>query len=166
MCIALPPVLAQPLEPGAEAVFLPRFPRYVQWPAAAAPERAAPYQLCIVGHDPFGPLVDRGAAGETIDGHGVAVRRMAAPEADATCHVAYVQGGSEEETATFLHAFHGRPVLTVTDARAGARRGMVHFTISGGRVRFFIDEAQARAHGLTVSSRLLALAIGVRQRRR
>ena len=42
---------------------------------------------------------------------------------------------------------------------------MIHFTISGGRVRFFIDEAAAAQRGLVISSRLLALALGVRQRR-
>jgi len=31
-------------------------------------------------------------------------------------------------------------------------------------VRFFIDNAQAQARGLAISSRLLALAIGVNQR--
>jgi len=148
-----------------EATFLPKFPRYVQWPAAAAPEGDVPYQLCVVGRDPFGPLLDRSAAGESIDGRGVAVRRMPTPESAQGCHIAYVQGGSDDETAGFLQALHGRPILTVTDAHAGPQRGMVHFTTAGGRVRFFIDEAAARAHGLQVSSRLLALAIGVRQRR-
>lgn len=159
------PVWAQPTEQAVKAAFLPKFPRYVQWPAPAAPERAAPFQLCIIGHDPFGALADRSAASESIEGHGVAVRRMANVEEAAGCHVAYVRGGNGEETAGLLRALRGRPILTVTDARAGPQRGMVHFTISGGRVRFFIDEAVARAHGLTVSSRLLALAIGVRQRR-
>ena len=56
-------------------------------------------------------------------------------------------------------------MLTVTDARAGPQRGMIHFTIVGGRVRFFIDEADAAERGLSISSRLLALAAGVRQRR-
>jgi YfiR/HmsC-like len=42
---------------------------------------------------------------------------------------------------------------------------MIHFTVAGGRVRFFIDEAAAAERGLSISSRLLALALGVRQRR-
>jgi hypothetical protein len=40
---------------------------------------------------------------------------------------------------------------------------MIHFVVVGGRVRFFIDEADATAKGLGVSARLLALALGVRQ---
>jgi len=38
---------------------------------------------------------------------------------------------------------------------------MIHFVIRDGRVRFYIDEAGAALRGLSVSSRLLALAVGV-----
>jgi len=64
-----------------------------------------------------------------------------------------------------LLALGRQPVLTVTDARAGPQRGIVHFTIAGGRVRFFIDDALAAERGISISSRLLAVAAGVRQRR-
>jgi hypothetical protein len=52
----------------------------------------------------------------------------------------------------------------VTDARTSSHRGIIHFSVVGGRVRFFIDEAEASERGLSISSRLLALAIGVNQR--
>ena len=58
----------------------------------------------------------------------------------------------------------GKPVLTVTDARSSVRRGMIHFVVVQGRVRFHIDEAAAVRSGLTINSRLLALALSVRQR--
>jgi hypothetical protein len=76
-----------------------------------------------------------------------------------------VRGATSADTARLLNTLRGQPVLTITDSRAGAARGMIHFTVSGGRVRFFIDEAAAAEHGLSISSRLLALALGVRQRR-
>ncbi len=40
--------------------------------AAAVPEPAAPFHLCVIGRDPFGRMLDQAAAGELIDGHGVA----------------------------------------------------------------------------------------------
>ena len=79
--------------------------------------------------------------------------------------MAFVRGGSSRETGRLLVALGARPVLTITDSRAGSARGMIHFTNAGGRVRFFIDEAAAHDRGLSISSRLLALALGVRQRR-
>jgi hypothetical protein len=55
-------------------------------------------------------------------------------------------------------------VLTVTDARAGPAQGMIHFTIRQGKVGFHIDDATAARSRLSISSRLLQLAISVRQR--
>ena len=162
---AATPARAQPTEDAVKAAFLPKFARYVAWPAAAQPEARAPFQLCVIGHDPFGRLLDLSAASELIDGHGVTVRRLASSDAAAGCHTAFVRGAAPAETARLLGALRGRPVLTVTDGRAGPQRGMIHFTIVAGRVRFFIDEAAAVERGLSISSRLLALALAVRQRR-
>lgn len=156
---------AQPTEDAVKAAFLPRFARYVAWPGPALPAGDAPFQLCIVGRDPFGAMLDHAASSELIDGHSVAIRRMPTAERAAGCHLAFVQGAAPTETTRLLLALRAQPILTVTDGRAGPQRGMIHFTIVGGRVRFFIDEAAAAERGLSISSRLLALAAGVRQRR-
>ena len=156
---------AQPSEAAIKANFLPRFARYVAWPAAAAPGARAPFQLCVIGRDPFGRLLDSAASRELIDGHPVAVRRLGSVDRAQGCHLAFVQGAAPQETSRMLLALRAQPVLTVTDARAGPQRGMIHFTIAGGRVRFFIDDAEAAGRGLSISSRLLALAAGVRARR-
>jgi len=165
LLIAAQPARAQPTEDAVKAAFLPRFARYVAWPGPALPPAGAPFQLCLIGRDPFGPALDRVAASELIDGHAVAIRRMTSADRAAGCHLAFVQGSAPTDTARLLLALRAQPVLTVTDGRGGPQRGMIHFTIVGGRVRFFIDEAAAAERGLSISSRLLALAAGVRQRR-
>jgi hypothetical protein len=159
------PARAQPTADAVKAAFIPKFARYVQWPAAVHPAPRQPFQLCVIGRDPFGDMLDQAAASELIDGRTVAVRRMATPDGVAGCHLAFVRGASQQDTARFLIALRNRPILTVTDGAAGPQRGIIHFTVSGGRVRFFIDEAAAAERGLSISSRLLALALGVRQRR-
>ena len=85
---AMAPALAQPSEEAVKAAFLPRFARYVSWPAGSLPPAAAPFTLCVVGRDPFGPLLDRAAGAELIDGHRVAVRRMTSPAQSGGCHLA------------------------------------------------------------------------------
>ena len=159
------PVGAQPRENAVKAAFLPRFARYVSWPPLAVPPAGVPFQLCVVGRDPFGSLLDRAASNELIDGHPLAIRRMASVDRAAGCQVAFVKGATPQDTARMLLAMHDQAILTVTDARAGPQRGMIHFTTIGGRVRFFIDDAEAAGRGLSISSRLLALAAGVRPRR-
>jgi uncharacterized protein DUF4154 len=159
------PAQAPPTEEAVKAAFLPRFARYITWPAPAVPSVGTPFHVCVVGRDPFGPLLDRAAASELIDGHGVTVRRIAGADRAGGCHLAFVAGAAPQDTARLLLALRRQPILTVTDARAGPQRGIIHFTIVGGRVRFFIDDAAAAERGISISSRLLALAAGVRQRR-
>lgn len=165
LALAAGPARAQVAEDAVKAAFLPKFARYVIWPAAMQLAAGAPYQLCVIGRDPFGRLLDTAAAGEQIDGHGVAVRRFPTADGTAGCHLAFVQGAAPADTGRMLLALRRQTILTITDGRAGPQRGMVHFTVIAGRVRFFIDEAEAAAHGLSISSRLLALAAGVRPRR-
>ncbi|MDQ1674845.1 MAG: hypothetical protein QOC98_3407 [Frankiaceae bacterium] len=165
LVLGAPQARAQLSENAVKAAFLPRFARYVTWPGPASPPAGAPFQLCVVGRDPFGQLLDRAASSELIDGHNLMVRRITSPDRAGGCQVAFVQGATPQDTTRMLLALRTQSVLTVTDARAGPQRGIIHFTIVGGRVRFFIDDAEAAGRGLAISSRLLALAAGVRARR-
>jgi hypothetical protein len=65
-----------------------------------------------------------------------------------------------------LAALRGQPALTVTDAAMGPARGMIHFTLQGGRVRFHIDDDMAARSNLAISARLLGLALSVKPRSR
>jgi lipoprotein-anchoring transpeptidase ErfK/SrfK len=150
---------APPSDVAVKAAFLTKFPAYVAWPAAARPRPGAPLHICILGGDPFGRLIDEAARGQQVDGHPLQVRRLGAPGQAGGCHVAFVQGGSP----ALLQGLQGKPVLTVTDARAGPQGGMIHFVIHQGRVRFNIDEAQAARSGVGISSRLLGIALTVRR---
>ena len=161
---ALPgPARAQVSETEVKAAFLPRFARYVTWPTYQRPGAGQPFVLCVIGADPFGSALDRAAAGQSVDGHRVAVRRVSGGEASG-CHIAFVQGSKAKPTGQLLAALDARPVLTVTDARGGSQRGIIHFAVVSGRVRFFIDEKEAARKSLGINSRLLALAVGVRPR--
>jgi hypothetical protein len=55
-------------------------------------------------------------------------------------------------------------VLTVTEAEAPDRRGMVNFVLQENRVRFEIDEAAAAQSGVEISAKLLRLALSVRRK--
>ena len=149
-----------PTDMAVKAAFLPRFARYVTWPPAAAPKGSDPYTLCVIGSDPFGALLDDAARSQLVDGRRIVVRRMDSATAAEGCQIAFVQGS---RAGQLIAALGRKPVLTVTDAANGSQRGIVHFAIVSGRVRFFIDQAAATQRGIAISSRLLALAVGVKQ---
>jgi hypothetical protein len=153
---------AEPTDWQVKAAFLPRFARYVTWPAAAMPKGDNPFVLCVLGADPFGAAIDEAARSQTIDGRRIAVRRLGSAAGADGCHIAFVEGTRTAPASQLLAALGRKPVLTVTDTASGGGRGMIHFSIVDGRVRFYIDQSSAEQRGLSISSRLLALAVGVR----
>ena len=121
------------------------------------PKGSDPFVLCVIGRDPFGAMLDDAARSQLIDGRRIVVRRLDSAAAADACHIVFLSGRTEVVSSA------ARPILTVTDASNGGTRGIINFVIADGRVRFFIDERSAAQRGLSISSRLLALAVGVRQ---
>ncbi len=154
---------AQISDTDVKAAFLPRFARYVTWPPAAMPKGDDPYVLCVIGTDPFGGLLEQAARSQSIDGRRMTVRRMDSTAGSNGCQIAFVSGGRGESAGQALAQLGNRPVLTVTNSNQGGARGIIHFVVSGGRVRFYIDQAAAERKKMAISSRLLALAVGVHQ---
>jgi hypothetical protein len=142
---------------AVKAAFIPKFARYVTWPASA--RGGGQIVICVIGDDPFGGALNQAASGQQVDGRGFVVRRLTSAAGASDCAIAFIDGS---RTGEILAALDHQPILTVTDG--SSQHGVIHFTIADGRVRFFIDNAQAQARGLTISSRLLALAIGVNQK--
>jgi hypothetical protein len=149
------------LELAVKAAYLYKLGSFVTWPSDPA-RLAAPLAICVQGTDPFGPLLDRAAAGQSVAGRPVVVRRVARLEPDSGCAIAYVAGSAVQSQAQALAAVERAPVLTVTDAARGPTRGIVHLLLDAGKVRFAIDAAKADEAGLAISSKLLALAVVVR----
>jgi hypothetical protein len=137
-------------EEGVKAAFITKFPAFVVWPRPPAR-----HVICTVGEDAVVlGLVSMNPAGAEL-------RRLETIGPASGCTVLYAAGGPRQSVAQALQAVDGQPVLTVTDSRGSSVRGMIHFTVQRQRVRFMIDSARAQRHGLSISSKLLALAVGV-----
>jgi hypothetical protein len=144
------------LETEVKATYLYKIAPFVTWPQSAS---AGKFAICVVGADPFGPLLDRAVAGQTVAGHAIVVRRLPAAERDASCQMAFVAGSRSQSVAEALRVLRGAPVLTVTQTPASP--GMIDLRVVGGRVRFAVDLGAASQSGLGVSSKLLSLAVSV-----
>jgi hypothetical protein len=146
-------------EYSVKAAYLSKFAPFVEWPPAVLPP-GSPLQICIAGADPFGTLVEQTLVGQVVADHRIQVTRLARVDGQANCHVLYVRGSRAQSPAEALAAVRGKPVLTVTDEDdRGPARGMLHYVLVNNRVRFEVDPAAAMAGGLTISSKLLSLAL-------
>jgi len=155
-----------PLEMDVKAAFLPKFAAYINWPPGALGTPEDPIRLCIIGRNAFGASLDAVAGRERIDQHPVQIRRLASAAEATGCHIAFLGGSPKETPAKMLQMLQGQPILTITDDQFGADRGIVHFVLKAGRVRFHIDDALAARSNLGISARLLSLAVSVKQRSR
>ena len=148
------------LEYAVKAAYLAKFAPFIEWPESAFASPTAPLTICVAGADPFGADLDRAAQGQRDGDHPLAVRRMSAPEpAAASCQILFASGPSDMVAAA-LEKLKTQPVLTVTDSDP---RGIISFVVVADHVRFDIDEAQADAAGLHISSKLLGLAHTVKR---
>ena len=150
------------LETAVKAAYLYKLAPFVEWPGAALGP-GAPFIVCVVGSDPFGPVLDRAVAGQKVGDRPIVVRRFGVAAHDSPCHIAFLGGSRGQSVKEALIILHGAPVLTVTDA--AAEPGVVDFALIERRVRFRIDDQAAADGGLTISSKLLSLAITVRPRK-
>ncbi|MDB5425295.1 MAG: putative transrane protein [Phenylobacterium sp.] len=149
------------IEYAVKAAYLYKFAPFVDWPPSAFASATSPFQLCILGRDPFGASLDQAVNGQRVDDHRVVVRRLDRVDAASNCHVLYLGASASQTTAEALRAVRGLPILTVAD---GGRDGgaIIKFLVKDNRVRFDIDTAAAAVNHMTISSKLLRLAMSVR----
>lgn len=147
------------VERQVKAAYLLNFTRYVEWPAAAFPDSAAPVNLCVVGGEEAMPDAVRSTIeGRRSRGRPVQLLRPDAPPQAADCHVVFFPAQTPL-TDTWLASLRTGSALTVGEGEEFIQAGgMISFVIQEQTVRFLIDDRAARAAGLRISSRLLSLA--------
>ena len=146
------------MEYAVKAAYLYKFAPFVQWPPDAFASAASPFNLCVLGDDPFGASLDQAVRGQSVGEHPVIVRRLRVTEAATGCHILYVMDARRPASANALRSLHGAPVLTVSDQGHGDGT-IIQFVVKDGHVRFSIDTGLAAANRVSISSKLLSLAV-------
>ena len=159
---AQPAPQAVSLEYAVKATYLYKLAPFVNWPAEEFATPDAPFRICVVGDDPFDDFLENAVAGRHFGNHPFEVHRMDSLTPDANCQIAFLSHVPSQGIPQALDAVKGRPVLTVVDSNVPDRGGIMQFVITQGRVRFEIDTAAAARNHLTISSKLLNLALVAR----
>ncbi|HUD47805.1 MAG TPA: YfiR family protein, partial [Candidatus Baltobacteraceae bacterium] len=98
-------------------------------------------------------------AGKSIGNHTIAVRQIEESDDFTQCHILFISDSAAARMPGILEKAAALPILTVGENDAFARYGgIINFVLKNGNVRLEIDLAAARKAGLTISSRLLAVA--------
>jgi hypothetical protein len=147
----------QATEYKVKAAFLYNFSRFITWPERASRDDGK-FNLCVLGSDPFGKLLDA-LAGKSVQEDSLEVKRLGSLEQAQACQVVFVSQTGTSNLEHIMSALKDLPVLTVSDVEGFTDKGgIIQFMLVGNKVRFNINIDAANHAGLTISSKLLSLA--------
>jgi hypothetical protein len=149
---------AHPTEAQVKAAYLYNFGKFVRWQV----DRVAgsdSLDLCVLGKDPFGAVLDSTVQGESIEGRKITVRRLTAIPESSGCDILFVSLSEEGRLNVIIAAAQHSGMLTVSDIPHFAERGgIIGFVLQQDRVRFEVNRAAAERSHLILSSELLKVA--------
>jgi hypothetical protein len=139
-----------------KAAFLVNFTHFVEWPDTGS---AGPFNLCVVGPDPFGAVLDRVIGNRTVNGRPIAVKRLAPAASDGSCQIAFLNDLDRAALLRLLPLLEKNHALTVGDSLEFAERyGVIGFTVENQRVSLAVHPGHAARCGLKINSQLMRVA--------
>jgi hypothetical protein len=139
------------LEYQVKAAFLFNFLKFVEWPAAA---NDSPWVIGVLGHDPFGEVLDQTVLGKIVNGRRVEVRRYSRLNDVKDCNILFISRADFERSGTPVQ----KGLLTVGEAPGFLKSGgIINFYLEDKHLHFEIRALGAHTAGLQVSSQLMKL---------
>ena len=144
-----------------KSAFIFNFSKYIGFPSEALQE-GKPFLVGIEGEDDYGPDLVAALNGKLVDGHAFVVRRVRNLAEMRQCQFMIVGESKDEEIRRVVRAVQGSPVVLIGDGSEFTRDGgTIAFVEVDNRVRFDVNLEAAKASRLTISSKLLGLAVNI-----
>jgi YfiR/HmsC-like len=154
---------AASLEYPVKASLLLSFAKFAEWPAGSAQSTSPTVSICVLGSDPFGPVLDATVAGRTVGKRPIEVRRYKSVEGIESCNVLFIAASEGSGLRALVARVQGKPVLTVSESPASEGRGcVIRLAIEDNHAAFFVDLEPTKTSHLRLSSHLLSVARSVR----
>ena len=150
-----------PTETQVKAAYLYNFGKFVTWQTDRVVTLDS-LEICVLGKDPFGTVLDSTVAGDKIGGKKIIVRRLAKVEEANSCGILFIASPEQKRLGAILTAARHLDVLTVSDMPDFAEQGgMIGLITQGNRIRFEVNLDAAEQSHLALSSELLKVATRV-----
>ncbi len=141
-----------------EVAFLSNFARYISWPEDTFNDDHSPWQICILGNDPFGDILEKTLKGRIEQGRRFAVARITDIAQAPQCQILYIAYKLSVTRRAALKKLEKLPVLTVSNAPDFlSEGGMIQFDV-GDYVKFSVNLDQARAASLSIQTKVLEVS--------
>ncbi|MEI6085555.1 MAG: YfiR family protein [Verrucomicrobiota bacterium] len=145
-----------------KAGFLYNFALFTTWPTNVLNGSTNAIRIGVLGQDSFGPILEQMLRDKRVDKHPVEIRRYTDAAAARDCQVLYISCSETGRLPAVLGELGNAPVLTVGDMPGFAEQGgMIALVKTNDRVAFNVNLSAARQAKLSISSKLLRLALKI-----
>jgi hypothetical protein len=141
------------------SLFIYKFTQYIEWPDKGS---GGNFVIGVVGSSPLTPELEALAATKKVDAKTIIVKKLSASADMSDCHMVFVSESQSGQLNSILGKLSGKPVLVMSEANGGAKKGAgVNFIIVDDKMKFELNKASIEKQGLKVSGELVKLAIVV-----
>ncbi len=147
------------MEYKIKAGYLYNFSKFVDWPVYKKSEKNQTLNICLLGDDHFGSILDP-IQKKKSKGRRIRLFRFKQMQSEVRqCQILFIADNEPEQAEQIISGLNGISLLTVGDTqRFAASGGMVGFVIINGKVRLQINRAAVEKAGLNISAKLLEVA--------
>lgn len=154
------PAQSAPTEYQIKAAFLFNFAKFVDWPAQPATTADSPIIIGLLGDNVFHDDLANALNRKTVNNRPLQFQQYSSVSDATNCEILFISPSEQSHFNKIIGKLHNAAILTVSEADhfidAG---GMINFVIVEKKVRFQINNDAAKKAGLTISSKLLSLAV-------
>ena len=150
----------QTSEYKVKAAYLYNFTKFVSWPEATLPGDTQTLNICVLGKNPFGsllePITHMKTQGRTISIENIEDVRALEKK---SCQILFISASEQGTVAKLLRKTAKMHILTVSDMVGFAHHdGIIGFVVKDDKVRLEINLSAARQADLTISAKILEIA--------
>lgn len=145
-----------------KAAFLINFPKYVDWPAAAFAQTNSPIVIAVPDDSKVADELAKAIVGRTIYGRPIVLKRLAAGEPPATCHILFIPA-TEKHAPDVLARLKDAAILTVGENSGFLDAGgIINLARHGQKIALEVNLNAAGHARIKISSKLLNVASAIK----
>lgn len=150
---------ARDKEYKVKAALLFKFLQYATFPPAAFKDAKAPYEILVVGEDPFGGILEEVLGGKKVGNRPIKIRRVEEVPATLDAHLVFAGGLEPAERALLVQRTLDRPCLLIGEEDGFAAAGAsINFYKKERKLAFEVNVTRQEDTGVTLKAELLKLA--------
>jgi FlaA1/EpsC-like NDP-sugar epimerase len=147
-----------------KAGFIYNFTKFIKWPPPSKFSSSDnSYNICIIGDNPFGSILDRLEKKHRFKQHPLKIQLDVSQDNFQGCHILFVSFSERFNIEQIVEQTRNLQILTVGDTEGYAERGIdINLLVAKNKVKFEISKQCLDNKGFKVSSELYNLATIVR----